>query len=119
MLKKDHILDAILILDLPSQFSQDNQPPSPSPSPSKRLADMPRARQLAVKVWKMDHARILYSGWLFFWLFISAFFFVKKAKQHTQNNQNDKKPALESEVGDPKPTGVVRCGARMRLDVRT
>jgi hypothetical protein len=54
----------------------------------------------------------------FFCLFF-LLFFVKKAKQHMKNNQNDKKPALESEAGDPKPTGVVRCGARMRLDVRT
>jgi hypothetical protein len=36
-----------------------------------------------------------------------------------QNNQNDKKPALESEAGDPNQTGVVRCGVRMKLDVRT
>ena len=54
----------------------------------------------------------------FFLAFFSAFF-LKNAKNHMQNNQNDKKPALESEVGDPKPAGVVRCVARMRLDVRT
>ena len=58
-------------------------------------------------------------GGFFFLPCFSAFFFVKKAKRHMQNNQNDKKPALESEAGDPKPTGVVSCNARMRLDVRT
>ena len=47
-------------------------------------------------------------GLTFFWLFFLHCFFEKNAKQHMQNNQNDKKPALESEVGDPKPAGV-RC----------
>ena len=58
--------------------------------------------------------------WGGFFLAFFLFFFLKKnAKRHMQNNQNDKKPALESEVGDPKPAGVVRCVARMRRDVRT
>jgi hypothetical protein len=61
---------------------------------------------------------MLYLGWHFFGFFF-CFFFEKNAKKHKQNNQNDKKPALESEVGDPKPAGVVRCVARMRRDVRT
>jgi hypothetical protein len=61
----------------------------------------------------------------FFGLFVSCFlgfFLFKKGKAaHMQNNQNDndKKPAVESEAGDPKPTSVVHCGVRMRLDVCT
>jgi hypothetical protein len=49
----------------------------------------------------------------FFLVFFLLFVWKKNAKQHMQNNQNDKKPTLESEVGDPKPAGVVRCVARM------